>query len=152
MTAMLDHSPTTPPTAQDDSPAALREQLDRLSATLRSTEADRDLARADLADFKDRVADVGDRAAREHGWCHTFDGILDELGLTRPVRRVTGTVTVTLEITGDPTDPDRGVETEFFRDSIRDSAFQYDVMDGDWSGVEVTVHAIDVHQVSLCTD
>ena len=37
--------------------------------------------------LKDVLADVGDRAAREHGRCHVFDNILAELGLTRPVPR-----------------------------------------------------------------
>ena len=155
MTALLDHSPTTQSPTEPDSSAALHERLDRLSTNLRTAEADRDQARADLDTFKTRVSEVGDRAAREHGWCHVFDGLLDELGLTRPVRRVSGTVTVTLTITADPADPrSRAGDPDegFFRDSIRDSAFLYDVMDGDWTNVEVTVHGIDVEDVTTCAD
>ena len=118
-------------------------------------EGDRDRARCELAEFKARVAEVGDRAAREHGWCRVFDTILDELGLTRPVRRVSGTVTVTLIVSADPVDPTgRGgvPDSDFFRDSIRDSAFMYEVMDGDWTDVEVTVESIDVQEVAHCTE
>ena len=57
---------------------------------------------ADLESFKAKVATVGEEAARRHGWCGAYDAILTELGLSRPVRRVTGTVTLTLGFTGTP--------------------------------------------------
>jgi len=46
------------------------------------------------------VATVGEDVARRHGWCSAYDAILNELGLSRPVRRITGTVTLTLGFTG----------------------------------------------------
>jgi hypothetical protein len=62
-------------------------------------------------------------------------------------------VTVTLAITGEPVNQ-RGTvpDPEFLRDSIRDRAFRYDVMDGDRTDVQVTVHNIDVEDVDLCPD
>lgn len=153
MTTLMDQPPID--TTSEESPAMLRDRIDRLTTTVQLAEGDRDRARRELEEFKGRVAEVGDRAAREYGWCHVFDGILDELGLTRPVRRVSGTVTVTLIVAADPVDPTgRGgvPDSDFFRDSIRDSAFMYDVMDGDWTNVEVILESIDVQEVAHNTD
>lgn len=64
-------------------------------------------------------------------------------------------MTVTFTISGEPTNPGgAGAEPDpaFFRDSIRDSAFLYDVMDGDQTDVEITVHGVDVADVSLGAD
>jgi hypothetical protein len=45
---------------------------------------------------------MGEEAAHQHGWCGAYDAILNELGISRPVRRVTGTITLTLGFTGTP--------------------------------------------------
>lgn len=37
-----------------------------------------------LEEFKARVYKVGKAAAKEHGWCSVFDGLMDELGIEPP--------------------------------------------------------------------
>jgi len=56
---------------------------------------------------------VGEEAAHRHGWCGAYDAILNELGLSRPVRRVTGTITLTLGFTGTPADVERAITHGF---------------------------------------
>src|SRR5664279_5240025 len=61
---------------------------------------ERDRVIADFQSFKAQVATVGEQAARRHGWCGAYDTILNELGISRPVRRVPGTVTLPPGLTG----------------------------------------------------
>lgn len=89
------------PAPLGETPRTLTE-IDRLREERDTAQAGRTRIEADFESFKIRVAAVGEAAARRHGWCGTYDAILAELGLTRPVRRITGTITVTVNFEGTP--------------------------------------------------
>ena len=64
-------------TPQERDPAT---EIDRLRSERDLARAERDRVTADFESFKSQVATVGEEAARRHGWCGTYDAILDELG------------------------------------------------------------------------
>ncbi len=166
MTSLLNgstHPPSTitaPPDAaalDADDPAVLRARLERLTGTVQATETERDQAVQALADFKQRVARVGDRAAREHDWCSVFDGILDNLGLTRPPHKVTGDLTIRLRVTGEPDDYNEAVNalSGYLRNSVQHSALEGlddDLLDSDWSDVSVEVIGVEVDHIEATED
>ena len=85
---------------------------------------------------------MGEAAARLHGWCSTYDAILAELGLTRPVRRITGTITVTVNFDGTPNDAERAMSHDFVRDSLRLRNLEAtDWFDSDWEDMDLTIDA-----------
>ena len=70
-------------TPQERDPAT---GIDRLRSERDLARAERDRVTADFESFKSQVATVGEEAARRHGWCGTYDAILDELGLSADFR------------------------------------------------------------------
>ena len=122
----------TPPDPAADT-ARLRGERD-------AARAERDRVIADLESFKAQVATVGEEAAHRHGWCGAYDAILNELGLSRPVRRVTGTVTLTLGFTGTPADVERAISHGFVRDSLQLEDMELpEWFDNDWEDVDITI-------------
>ena len=110
---------------------------------------------ADFESFKSQVATVGEETARRHGWCGTCDAILDELGLSRPVRRVTGTITLTLAFTGTPADLERAMSYRFVRESLQLQDLELaDWFDSDWQDMHVTIDRdmIVISDVTMAAD
>ena len=110
---------------------------------------------ADFESFKSQVATVGEEAARRHGWCGTYDAILDELGLSRPVRRVTGTITLTLAFTGTPADLERAMSYRFVRDSLQLQDMELaDWFDNDWQDMDITIDRdmVVISEVTMAAD
>src|SRR5664279_3752758 len=125
---------------------ALDERVDR---------AERDRVIADFESFKAQVATVGEEAARRHGWCGAYDAILNELGLSRPVRRVTGTVTLTLGFTGTPADVERAISHGFVRDSLQLEDMELaEWFDNDWEDVDITIDRdlVVISEVTMADD
>jgi len=117
--------------------------------------AERDRVTADFESFKSQVATVGEEAARRHGWCDAYDAILDELGLARPARRVTGTITLTLAFTGTPADVERAMSHRFVRDSLQLQDMELaEWFDNDWQDVEITIDRdmIVISDVTMAAD
>ncbi len=161
MTLTTDTMTATTGWAAPPDPGAQNPTTDELGE-LERVRSERDAARAELArleadfeSFKVRVTTVGEAAARLHGWCGTYDAILDELGLSRPQRRIAGTITVTLSFTGTPNDIERGQSPNFVRDSLRLSYLETtEWLDGDWEDVNITIDAdqITVSALELADD
>jgi len=111
---------------------------------------------ADFESFKSQVATVGEEAARRHGWCGAYDAILNELGLARPVRRVTGTITLKFGFTGTPpADVERAMSHRFVRDSLRlEDMEMAEWFDNDWQDVEITIDRdlVVVSEVTMTDD
>lgn len=129
------------PAPLGETPRTLTE-IDRLREERDAAQAGRTRIEADFESFKIRVAAVGEAAARRHGWCGTYDAILAELGLTRPVRRVTGTITVTVNFEGTPNDAERAMSHDFVRDSLRLRNLEAtDWFDSDWEDMDLTIDA-----------
>ena len=94
-------------------------------------------------------------AAIKAPWCDAYDAILDELGLSRPVRRVTGTITLTLAFTGTPADIERAMSHRFVRDSLRlEDMEMAEWFDNDWQDTEITIDRdiIVVSEVTMADD
>ena len=142
-------APASPP-APD--PAA---EIDRLRSERDLARAERDRVIADFESFKAQVATVGEEAARRHGWCGAYDAILNELGLSRPVRRVTGTVTLTLGFTGTPADVERAMSHGFVRDSLQLEDMELaEWFDNDWEDVDITIDRdlVVISEVTMADD
>ena len=115
-------------------------EIDRLRSERDLARAECDRVTADFESFKSQVVTVGEEAARRHGWCGAYDAILDELGLSRPVRRVTGTITLTLGFTGTPADVEQAMSHRFVRDSLQLEDMELsDWFDNDWQDMEITI-------------
>ena len=130
-------------------------EIDRLRSERDVARAERDRVTADFESFKSQVATVGEEAARRHGWCDAYDAILDELGLARPARRVTGTITLTLGFTGTPADVERAMSNRFVRDSLQLQDMELaEWFDNDWQDVEITIDRdmIVISDVTMATD
>ena len=110
-------------------PADPAAETERLRGERDAARAERDRVIADFESFKAQVATVGEEAARRHGWCGAYDAILNELGLSRPVRRVTGT----------PADVGRAMSHGFVRDSLQLEDMELaEWFDNDWEDVDIT--------------
>ena len=98
---------------------------------------------------------MGEEAAHRHGWCGAYDAILNELGLSRPVRRVTGTVTLTLGFTGTPRRCRAGDIPRFVRDSIQLEDMELpEWFDNDWEDVDITIDRdlVVISEVTMSDD
>ena len=136
-------------------PADPAAETERLRGERDAARAERDRVIADLESFKAQVATVGEEAARRHGWCGAYDTILNELGISRPVRRVTGTVTLTLGFTGTPADVERAMSHGFVRDSLQLEDMELaEWFDNDWQDVEITIDRdmIVISDVTMAAD
>ena len=130
------------PAYPGETPTTTLAEIDRLREERDAAEAGRNRIEADFESFKIRVATVGEAAARRHGWCGTYDAILAELGLTRSVRRITGTITVTVNFEGTPNDAERALSHDFVRDSLRLRNLEAtDWFDSDWEDMDLTIDA-----------
>jgi hypothetical protein len=139
-------------TPQERDPAT---EIDRLRSERDLARAERDRVTADFESFKSQVATVGEEAARRHGWCGTYDAILDELGLSRPVRRVTGTITLTLAFTGTPADLERAMSHRFVRDSLQLQDMELaEWFDNDWQDMDITIDRdmVVISEVTMAAD
>ena len=98
---------------------------------------------------------MGEEAAHRHGWCGAYDAILNELGLSRPVRRVTGTVTLTLGFTGTPADVERAMSHGFVRDNLQLEDMELaEWFDNDWEDVDITIDRdlVVISEVTMAED
>ena len=130
------------PAPLGETPPATLVEFDRLREERDAAQAARERIETDFESFRIRVATVGEAAARRHGWCSTYDAILAELGLTRPARRITGTITVTVTFEGTPNDAERALSHDFVRDSLRLRHLEAtDWFDSDWEDMDLTIDA-----------
>lgn len=157
----LTANPLTAPAVPDNDPNSTLPPLDstsvidRLRAERDSARADRDRAAAEFESFKVQVSTVGEEAARRHGWCGTYDAILAELGLSRPVRRVTGTITLTLSFTGTPNDIERAMSHRFVRDSLQLPDMELaEWFDNDWDDTDISIDRdmVVISEVTIVED
>ena len=98
---------------------------------------------------------MGEEAARRHGWCGAYDAILGELGLGRPVRRVTGTINLALGFTGAPTHVELARLYGFVRGSLRlDDMELAEWFDNDWADMDITIDRdmVVVSEVAMADD
>ena len=111
---------------------------------------------ADFESFKSQVATVGEEAARRHGWCGAYDAILNELGLARPVRRVTGTITLKFGFTGTPPGRCRAGDVAPVRSGqpATGGLEMAEWFDNDWQDVEITIDRdlVVVSEVTMAAD
>lgn len=112
--------------------ALARAEIERLHRLRQARESE-------LADFKDTVARVAMRYAREHDWCSVVTDALAELGLTPPEIQVSGTFTVTYEFIGTLAHSLRADLTEsWVASSIDLSDDGAPRLDSDWDDVTIT--------------
>ena len=96
---------------------------------------------------------MGEDAARRHGWCGAYDAILNELGQSRPVRHVTGALT--LGFTGTPAHVERAMSHGFVRDSLQLEDMELaEWFDNDWEDVDITIHRdlVVISEVTMADD
>lgn len=80
--------------------------------------------------FKQKVVEVADQYAKEHGWCDVIDAALEELGLERAPKEYRAKLTITLDVYGTLANGRRDLpEGDWVRDSIGVRAIERAIRD-----------------------
>lgn len=137
--------------------ADLRDRLAAAQAELSDTRDELEAARTlrgirenEFTDFKDRVARVAMRYAREHNWCSVVTEALSDLDLQPPDVAVSGTFTVTYRFSGRilPSDEHR-LSREWIRQSLDIDTDSGPSLDSDWSDVQIDVERVDIDDYAV---
>ena len=137
-------------------PADPAAETARLRGERDAARAERDRVIADLESFKAQVATVGEEAARRHGWCGAYDAILNELGLSRPVRRVTGTGHADPRVHRHPPPMSSGrCPTSLFGTALQLEDLELaEWFDNDWEDADITIDRdlVVISEVTMAED
>lgn len=119
------------------------------SASLAGIHQERaDKAVRELAEFKEKVAEVARRYATEYDWCGTVEDALSELGIAQK-NKVRFSLTLDLTVEAQLVDPGRWelVRDEWLSDSFHSDRLEKGIaqaMDSDWTVLKVGLNESNV--------